>query len=343
MMLLAAIALGLMLQQPQQPGSPITLPGGTPAQPAAAKANAGAGPTAATEDVGTQSESILSITKHIAPHYNPGNVPVNGYWAAAQQQDISEGQMSFSMHDSTWEGQPCKYFQGRSDFEYKPNVKNKKVLFSPRLYMFAQLTPSGRLLHMNTAYNGFGPPVQIDATFNKDSIDITKTVGVDITKTTFYPKFSMDLFDHLFDPFFRDGLVVGSQSRQFAFLHPTTGAPCTITATYTGHFMGEHEYRKYEGYKIEVTSPDTSYKAISFVTRHGQLLQVLMPENQDAIAYTDVSPIEERNWGKFSPSDWDKPASKTQPGRSRYRTFALPVLLTNPTYLLMPLPVAVSL
>ena len=339
MMLLTAVALGLVLQQPQQP-SPITLPG-TPA--VTAPKDKPADSAAAIADVGTQEQIVLSITKHIAPRYNPSNVPVNGYWAGAQQQDITEGQMSFAMHDSTWNGQPCKYFEGRSDFEYHPNVKNKKVLFKPRLYVFAQLTPSGRLLHMNTAYNGFGAPVQIDAVFNKDSVDITKTVGVEITKSSFFPTFSMDLFDHLFDPFFRDGLVVNDKDRQIAFFHPITGAPCTVTASLRGRFMGEHEYRKYEGYKVEVTSPDTPSKATTFITRQGEMLQVLMPENQDAIAYSSLSPSEERNWGKFMPGDWDKPASVTQPYRTRYRTFAIPVLLTNPTYMLMPLPFAVAL
>ena len=338
---LTAITIGLLLAQQSQQNPPITLPGTKPAeQPATAKSDENAAKPIV--DVGTQSETILSITKHIAARYNPGNKPQNGAWAGGQQQDIAEGQLSFSMSNSTWGGKPCKYFQGRSDFFYRPNVKNKKVIFTPRLYVFAQLTPGGRLLHMSTAFNGFGTPVQIDATFNEDTIDIVKIDGADTTRSTLHPAFSMDLFDHLFDPFIRDGLVVAHE-RQIAFIHPISGAPILVTATLSGRFDGKHEYRSYQGYKIDVTSPDTLIKEVNFVTRHGQLLQVNLPENQDAIAYTHVSNVEERAWGKFHPSDWDKPASQTHPQRTLYRTLGIPILLTKPSYMLLPYPCAISL
>ena len=336
-MVLTAISLGLILtvqQKGQQP--PIQLPPQTPTPTTADKAGQ------PIPDPGEQPEAVLNITKHIKAHYNPAMVPVNGSWAGAMDQDIREGDLSFSVQNSTWQGKPCKYFRGVSDFEYHPRVKNKKVVFTPRLYVFAHISPQGRLLHMTTAYNGFGAPVQIEAIFHDDSIEMTKTEGVNTTKTTLYPTFSMTLFDHLFDPLIRDGLVV-SKERQLAFIHPITGAPCVINLTLNGRFDGEHEYRKYEGYKIDVTSPDTATKTQSFITRHGELLQVNLPENQDAVAYTNVSPDEERNWGKFQGSDWDKPASLTQPNRTRFHTMAVPVLLTNPTYLILPIPYAMAL
>ena len=295
-------------------------------------------------DVGTSEEAILNITKHIPASFDPNMIPQNGSWAGGQDQDIREGEMSFSLTDGTWEGKPCKYFRGISNWDYRPNVRNKKVVFTPKLYVFAHISPDGKLLHMTTAYNGFGiaAPVQIESVFNDDSIDITKTMGSDIERSTLYPKFSMDIFNHLFDPLVKDGLVV-SKDRDIAFIHPVTGALCQVHISLNGRFDGEMEYRKYEGYKVDVTSPDTMSKATSMVTRHGQLIQVNLPENQDAVAYTNISTEEERNWGRFQPGDWDKPASVTQPSRTRYHTFSVPILLKNPSYILMPFPYAMAL
>jgi hypothetical protein len=293
-------------------------------------------------DVGIQGAAIFNITKHIPARYNPSRVPRNGSWAGGQQQDIRQGGMTFSVQNSTWQGKTCKLFKAQSNWDYRPDIRNKKITFTPKLYVFAQISLEGRLLHMNTAYNGFGAPVQIDATFKADSIDIAKTEGRKISKTTLFPTFSMSLFDNLFDPFIRDGLVVANE-RQLAFLHPVTGAPCVVKATLNGRFNGKHEFREYHGYKIDVTSPDTMAKAVSMVSRHGQLLQVNLPAMHDAISYTHVSGQEERNWGTFKPSDWEVPASISQPNRTRHRTMGVPVLLTNPSYMLFPIPFAVAL
>src|SRR5689334_2957502 len=73
------------------------------------------------EDVGTQEETVLNITKHIAARFNPAAVPVNGSWAGGQQQDIREGEISFSLTNSTFGGKPCKEFKGQSNWDYHPN------------------------------------------------------------------------------------------------------------------------------------------------------------------------------------------------------------------------------
>ena len=333
--MLTALALGLVLLGPQEPKTPpIVLPTQTSDTKPAEETKA--------PEVGVMPEAVFNITKHIAARYDPNMVPKNGGWAGGQQQDIREGGMTFSMQNSTWQGKACKLFRAQSNWDYHPHVKNKKVTFTPKLYVFAQVSPEGKLLHMMTAYGGFGQPVQIDATFHDDSIDIIKTEGRTTSQTTLFPTFSMKLFDNLFQPMIVDGLVV-SKERELAFLHPFTGAPCTIKVTLNGRFSGKHEYREYHGYKIDVTSPDTMAKAVSFVTRHGQLLQVNLPEDQDAISYTHVSAEEERNWGKFKPGDWDVPASKSQPNRTRHHTLGIPVLITNPSYILLPLPLAVAI
>lgn len=343
-MVLTAITLGLLLGAPQAKQDPgIQLPPQT-AQSSPQVKLPEDGKPAPVADVGVQNQAVLNITRHIPAAYNPARVPVNGSWAGGQQQDIRMGDVSFSVQNSIWKGKACKYFQGVSNWEYHPPVKNKKVIFKPRLYVFAQVSPEGKLLHMTTAYNGFGiaPAVQIEATFHDDSIDVTKTEGANSTQTTLYPTFSMELFDHLFDPLIKDGLVVRKE-RKLAFLHPVTGAPCFIDLSLGGRFDGKHEFRRYEGYKIDVSSPDSKAKAVSFVTRQGQLLQVNLPENHDAIAYTHVSNVEELNWGKFNSTDWDLPASQTHPKRTRYHTMGVPVLLTNPSYILLPLPYALAL
>jgi hypothetical protein len=332
---LSVITLSILLGQAKQ-SPPIQLPPQAAIPDVSAKASA-------IDEVGTTEEAVLNITKHIPAQYNPANVPVNGSWAGAQEQDIREGEFSFSVTNSTYGGKPCKMFKAVSNWDYKPGkIRNKKVVFTPKLYVFAQISMDGKLLHMNTAYNGFGAPVQIDSVYHADSIDISRYEGANVSHTTLYPTFDMEVFNHLFEPLIRDGLVVNKQ-RELAFLHPVTGAPCHIKLDLNGRFDGKHEYRRYEGYKVEVTSPDTMSKSESLITRNGQLLQVNLPDNQDAVAYTFVSPDEERNWGKFQPGDWDRPASQTHPNRTRFKTVAVPVLLTNPSYILLPLPYAMAL
>lgn len=299
--------------------------------------------SAGTPDVGVQPQSTYNITKHVQAHYDPGKVPKQGSWAGGMgETDVTEGQVDWSVEDSVYEGKPCKLFKAYSRFEFHPKVRNKTIIFKPTLYSFAQISPSGRLLHTNTSLAGLNAPVQIDAIYNKDSIDITKTVGSDISQTTLYPNFSMDLFDNLFQPLIRDGIVVG-QERQLAFLNPSNGAPCIIKASLSGRFQGKLYYREYEGYKLDTTSPDVAFVTTSLISRHGQLLQITLPDHQDAIAYAEVGTDEERNWGKFKDSDWNVPASVSQPARTRYQTMAAPVLLTQPSYLIVPLPYAVAL
>jgi len=333
----------LLLQAPQNPPQtqkappPIALPG-SPTAPDAADSKSPPIP-----DVGVQSQATLTITKHIDPLYDPNKTPINGSWAGGMQgADIHEGEVTFSMQNVMFEGKPCKLFRATSRWDYHPNIRNKKIIFTPTLYVFAHITPDGRLLHTNTTYSGFGTPVQIDAIYNKDSIDMTITEGTSVRQQTLYPKFDMALFNNLFSPFIRDGLVV-NQEKQVAFINPLSGAPTEVTATMHGRFQGKLYFREYEGYKIDTTTPDSKIVIQSMVSRHGQLLQVNLPDNQDALAYADVSRDEEDNWGKFKQEDWDKPASLSQPSRTRYHTMALPVLLTNPVMLLYPVPCAIAL
>jgi hypothetical protein len=296
-----------------------------------------------SNDVGTQAATVLTITKHVEASYQPSRVPVNGSWSGGTQQDIRLGDANWSVENALYEGKPCKLFKGSSTWQYKPKINNKKVIFNPTLYFFAQISPEGRLLHTNTSYAGFGfmLPVQIDAIYNKDSIDITKIEGRSVSRSSLYPNFSMDLFDNLFNPLVKDGLVV-AQERQLAFLHPITGAPCIITAKVHGRFDGKLYFRSYQGYKIETTSPESPLTISSMVSRHGQLLQINLQENTDAVAYTPLTNEEEQNWGKFKPEDWDLPASVTHPARSRYRTLGVPILLTKPSPLLVPIPYAMA-
>jgi hypothetical protein len=296
-----------------------------------------------TPDVGVQPQAVLNITKHYLAHYDPGKVPKQGSWSGGMDEtDISEGQVDWSVEDSSYEGKPCKLFQAYSKFEYRHTFEKKKITFTPTLHAYAQISPSGRLLHSNTSLAGLNAAVTVDAIYNKDSIDITKTVGSQVSQTTLFPNFSMDLFDNLFQPLIKDGLVV-AQERQLAFLNPSNGAPCIIKASLDGHFQGQLYFRKYEGYKLQTTSPDVNFLTTSLISRHGQLLQITLPDNQDAVAYADVGTEEQKNWGHFQEKDWNVPASISQPGRSLYQTMAVPVLLTQPSYMIVPVPFAVAL
>ena len=294
-------------------------------------------------DVGTQEQATLTITRHVDARYDPNKTPVNGSWAGGmQQQDIQVGQMSFSVADAMFQGKPVKQFRGQSKWSFKPKVRNKQISFTPTLFVFAQIGLDGRLIHTNTTYAGFGTPVQIDAFYNKDSIDMTMTEGTRTKQTTLYPTMDMSLFNNLFQPFVNDGLVANKE-RQLAFLNPVTGAPVQVTATLTGHFQGKLYFREYEGYKIDTTTPGSRLVIQSMVTRQGQLMQVNLPDHQDALAYSTLSHEEENSWGLFKQSDWDKPSSVAQPQRRRYKTMALPVLLVDPTNLLYPVPCCVAL
>jgi hypothetical protein len=253
------------------------------------------------------------------------------------------GEVSWSVQNSTLDKAPCKLFRGNSRWIFRPpKIKNKKIAFTPTLYSFAWISPEGRLLKSSTSYAGLGAAVQVEAVYKEDCIDITKTEGRNISQTTLYPKFSMALFQNLFDPLMKDGLLM-AQGRDLAFLHPVTGAPVVVHVGIGNRFQGKLQFRNYEGYKFETSSPDGGFKAGMMVSRHGQALQIDLPEKTDAVAYLDVTHLEELRWGKFKNTDWTVPASKSQPGRARFTTMGVPIYLINPTPLVVPVPYAVAM
>ena len=297
----------------------------------------------APDDVGTQEQTLMPITKHVEARFNPNRAPINGSWVGGMQgQDVRLGEVSWSVENSTFEGKPCKLFQAKSKWQFQVPGRNKKLILNPNIYEFAWLSPDGRLLRSQTSYAGIGQPVQVDAIYHADSIDITKTEGMNTSQSTLYPNFSMDLFAKLFDPIMKDGLIL-AQEREIAFIHPITATPVIVKATVKGRFQGKLYFRQYEGYKIETVSPDGNAIASSMVSRHGQILQIDLPDHQDAVAYAQVSHEEENNWGKFRSTDWDIPASVSQPKRSRYHTMGLPILLLNPSPIILPVPYAMAL
>lgn len=298
----------------------------------------------AAADVGVQQQVSMPIIKHVPAAYDPARQLHNGKFVfGTQDVEIHMGEVSWSVQNATLAGAPCKLFRGNSRWIVRPRgVKNKTVVFTPTLYSFAWISPEGRLLRTSTSYAGLGAAVQVEAMYHGDSIDLTKTEGRNVFQTTLYPKFSMSLFDNLFDPLMRDGLVE-SQGRDLAFLHPVTGAPVVIHVGVGARFQGKLQFREYEGYRFETTSPDGGFKIGMMVSREGQALQLDLPDKTDAVSYLDVSHTDELKWGRFKNTDWEVPASRAQPGRQRYRTMGVPIYLIKPTPLVVPIPYAIAL
>ena len=300
--------------------------------------------TPALPDVGVQQQVTMPIIRHVPAGYDPERQLKDGRFVfGTQDVEVQMGEVSWSMQNATLNGAPCKLFRGNSRWIFRPaKVKNKKIVFTPTLYSFAWISPEGRLLKSSTSYAGLGAAVQVEAVYRPDSVDITKTEGRNISQTTLYPKFPMSLFDRLFDPLMKDGLIQ-SQGRDLAFLHPVTGAPVVVHIGVGNRFQGKLQFREYEGYRFESTSPDGGFKAGMMVSRHGQALQIDLPEKTDAVAYLDVTHLEEQRWGKFKSTDWSVAASQAQPGRARFTTMGMPIYLINPTPLVVPIPYAVAL
>lgn len=285
----------------------------------------------------------MPIDKHIDLLYDDRRHPSNGSWAGGQsEQVIRMGEISFSMENGLFEGKRCKVFKGTAKWQVKVPGRNKNIFFTPMLYSYAWISPAGKMLKSQTSYAGLGAPVQIEALYHAEDIDLTVTEGRDTRRATLYPKFSLALFDNLFAPLMKDGIIKG-QERELAFINPITAAPVVVKTKLRSRFEGKMYFREYQGYRFETQSPDGPAIATSLVSRHGQMLEVDLPENQKAVAYLPVSNAEEQQWGKFKASDWDVPASLAQPNRTRHRTVAVPVFLLKPTPLLIPIPYALAL
>lgn len=298
---------------------------------------------ATVEDPGTQAPTIMPIDKHIDLQYDDSRHSSNGTWTGGQsEQVIRMGETTFALENSLYEGKPCKLFKGTAKWFVKAPGKNKVVMFTPMLYSYAWISPEGKMLKSQTSYAGLGAPIQIEAVYHADDIDLTTTEGREIRRATMYPKFSLALFDNLFKPLMKDG-IIQSEERELAFINPVSGAPQIVKTKLRSRFEGKLFFRKYEGYRFETTSPDGPLVATTLVSRHGQTLEVDLPDHQQAVAYLPVSNEEEQKWGKFKAEDWAVPASIAQPNRSRFHTMGVSVLLQKPTPLLIPIPYALAL
>lgn len=297
----------------------------------------------AVEEIGNQPLVVMPIDKHIDPHFDPNKNKTDGSFTfGAQEVILRLGEVSWEVGNSLYEGKPCKLFQGKSKWQLKAKGRNRGMIYNPTLYSNAWISPSGRLLKTETSYSGIGAPIQIQSIYKDDSIDMTIVEGRNTRQATLFPKFEMSMFDNLFKPLMRDGLIE-SEERELAFINPTTAAPVTVKVKVRSRFDGKLYFRNYQGYKFETSSPDSMLTITSMISRHGQMLQVTLPENTQAVAYLPMSNDDEKRWGKFQATFWDVPASKSQPNRASSRTLGVPVLITKPSLLLVPIPYAVAL
>lgn len=298
----------------------------------------------AATPVGNQPESLLAIYHRTVTVIDPAKMQRNerGEWAGAPSYNSERvGYFAWSMTDSKFEGAPCKLFKGDSTWRYRVrrgrNVPD--LVFNPKIYVNAWLSPAGKLLRMTTAYAGIGLPIQTDATFKADGIELTMIAGKTLKKTTLYPANGMDKFDHFFEPFTQDGLVT-SRARSYTIIHPLTGAPLDFSVTEFGQFRGKMLDLPHEGHKFKIWNKEGA--AIALVSRQGQLLQVNLPRSHDAVYEVAPSNETRRIWGRFQSTDWEKPSSKAHPQRPRLRTLMVPVVIDNPL-LIVPVPVALAL